>query len=148
MKSLAIDAHAVRKSYGTHAALRGIDLQAETGTICGLVGPNGAGKSTMLRILVDLLRADGGTVRVLGEDPRGNAPLRARIGYLPGELRVATRASGHAYLRQLARITGTDLGLAHELAERLGAGSAPARARTIQRKQAEAGPGPGVHAPA
>lgn len=84
------------------------DLQAETGSICGLVGPNGAGKSTMLR-------ADAGTVRVLGEDPQGNAPLRARIGCLPGELRVATRASGATYLRQLARINSTDLGLGLDL---------------------------------
>ena len=74
------------KDYGRVHALRGLDLEVETGEVLGFLGPNGAGKTTTIRILLDLIRATSGTVEVLGADPRTAGPqLRARIGYLPGE---------------------------------------------------------------
>jgi len=93
----------------------------------GLIGPNGAGKTTTLRTLVDVIRPSSGTVRVLGEDPRrGGAALRRRIGYVPGELHLEGRASGHSLLAFYAEVSGSAgsaasvLGTARDLADRLG----------------------------
>lgn len=88
----AIEVAGLCKNYGKHVALRGIDLLVEPGSVVGFIGPNGSGKTTTMRILLDILRPTAGTVTVLGVDPRrGGAELRARIGYLPGELRLDGR---------------------------------------------------------
>ena len=65
-------------------AVDGIDLSIRKGELFGLLGPNGSGKSTTLKILLGLLRATGGTVRVLGKPPT-DVRAKARIGYLPEE---------------------------------------------------------------
>lgn len=96
------------KDYGRVPALRGLDLEVETGEVLGFLGPNGAGKTTTIRILLDLIRATSGTVEVLGADPRTAGPqLRARIGYLPGEPALPPTLSGGEYLRYLASLRGT-----------------------------------------
>jgi ABC-2 type transport system ATP-binding protein len=79
---IAIDVHALRKSYGPVEALRGIDLSiAGSGQIVGLLGPNGAGKTTLVETLEGLRPPSSGHVSVLGLDPvRAGAALRARIG--------------------------------------------------------------------
>jgi ABC-2 type transport system ATP-binding protein len=77
----------VTKSYGHTTALAGVDLTLEPG-ITGLLGPNGAGKTTLLRILATALAADGGQVRVMGNDPKtasGRVSIRRHLGYLPQE---------------------------------------------------------------
>jgi len=77
----AITATGLRKSFGEHLVLDGVDLEVAEGTIFALLGPNGAGKTTIVQILSTLIGADGGTVRVaghdLGENPDG---VRAAIG--------------------------------------------------------------------
>jgi ABC-2 type transport system ATP-binding protein len=71
----------LRKSYGDHLVLDGIDLNVAEGTVFALLGPNGSGKTTTVRILSTLLLADAGTVRVAGHDLRTQAQLvRAAIG--------------------------------------------------------------------
>jgi ABC-2 type transport system ATP-binding protein len=81
----AIEIEALRKRYGEQVALDGVTLRVEEGAVYGFLGPNGAGKTTTMRILLGLLRADGGSVRVLGRDPwRDGIAVRGRIGYLPG----------------------------------------------------------------
>ena len=57
------------KRFGEKAALDGISLQVETGSVFGLVGSNGAGKSTLLRTLAGVYRPDGGQIRVDGVSP-------------------------------------------------------------------------------
>jgi len=80
----AVATENVSKHFGTEAALRGVNLQVPEGAVYVLIGPNGAGKSTTFRILLDLLRADSGSAKVLGLDPRSDgARLRAGIGYVP-----------------------------------------------------------------
>ncbi|MBM3147248.1 MAG: ATP-binding cassette domain-containing protein, partial [Actinobacteria bacterium] len=75
------------KDYGKVRALAGLDLEVQRGEVFGFLGPNGAGKSTTIRLLLDLLRPTAGRIEVLGRAPAaGSAGLRARIGYLPGEL--------------------------------------------------------------
>jgi len=71
----------LRKSYGDHLVLDGVDLNVAEGTVFALLGPNGSGKTTTVRILSTLLPADAGTVRVAGHDLRTQAQLvRAAIG--------------------------------------------------------------------
>ena len=77
----AVVATGMRKSYGDHLVLDGIDLNVAEGTVFALLGPNGSGKTTTVRILSTLLPADAGTVRVAGHDLRTQAQLvRAAIG--------------------------------------------------------------------
>jgi ABC-2 type transport system ATP-binding protein len=76
-----ISATGLRKSFGDHLVLDGIDLDVATGTVFALLGPNGAGKTTMVQILSTLLHADAGTVRVAGHDlAREPDAVRAAIG--------------------------------------------------------------------
>ncbi|MFS0853334.1 ABC transporter ATP-binding protein [Microbacterium sp. 179-I 3D4 NHS] len=118
----AIDITRLHKAYGRHVALHSLDLHVTPGTIFGLIGPNGAGKTTTLRTLVDVIRPTSGTARVLGEDPRtGGAALRRRIGYVPGELRLEGRVTGHRLLAFYAEVSGPVApGAVDGLAERLG----------------------------
>ncbi|GAA3885079.1 daunorubicin resistance protein DrrA family ABC transporter ATP-binding protein [Saccharothrix violaceirubra] len=73
--------NAVRKAYGDHVVLGGIDLDIPAGSIFALLGPNGAGKTTLVRILSTLIRADAGEMRVAGHDVvREPDAVRAAIG--------------------------------------------------------------------
>ncbi|HXQ12881.1 MAG TPA: ATP-binding cassette domain-containing protein [Caulobacteraceae bacterium] len=63
-----IEAHGLRKAYGSTVALAGIDLTVETGRILGLIGPNGAGKTTALNAILGLIPYEG-KLTVLGRDP-------------------------------------------------------------------------------
>jgi ABC-2 type transport system ATP-binding protein len=84
METVAIEAKGVSKQYGEITALDKLTLAIRPGEIFGLVGANGAGKTTLIKVLVGLLSPDAGQVRVLGLDPRAQAPaLRAQIGYMP-----------------------------------------------------------------
>ncbi|GGD68836.1 ABC transporter ATP-binding protein [Microbacterium murale] len=122
-----IEVRALHKRYGRNIALHELDLRVHPGTVFGLIGPNGAGKTTTLRTLVDVIRPSSGTVRVLGEEPRhGGAALRRRIGYVPGELHLEGRSSGHRLLAFYAEVSGSAgssasvLRTARDLADRLG----------------------------
>src|ERR1700730_8119840 len=78
---MMIETRGLRKSFGDHVVLDGIDLDVAEGTIFALLGPNGAGKTTTVQILSTLIRADSGEVRVAGHDPlREPDAVRAAIG--------------------------------------------------------------------
>lgn len=79
----AIVLEGVRRRFGRKEILRGVTGRVAAGKVVGLLGRNGEGKSTLLRILLDLLAADGGSVEVLGQRPDGSGTLRQRIGYVP-----------------------------------------------------------------
>jgi ABC-2 type transport system ATP-binding protein len=77
----AIAVRDLRKSYGTHEALRGVSFEIREGEVFGLLGPNGAGKTTTVEILEGYRRRDAGAVEVLGADPAAaGSRWRARIG--------------------------------------------------------------------
>jgi ABC-2 type transport system ATP-binding protein len=110
------------KDYGSIRALDGLDLEVQAGEVFGFLGPNGAGKSTTIRLLLDQLRPTAGRVEVLGSVPASGGPaLRARLGYLPGDLNFEVRAKAGDLLHHLARLRGGRGGdRIRPLAERLG----------------------------
>jgi len=80
----AIETINLTKRYGSLTAVNKLNLKVETNAIHGFLGPNGAGKTTTIKVLVGLLRPDGGAVRVLGQEVRGDrADVRLRMGYMP-----------------------------------------------------------------
>jgi ABC-2 type transport system ATP-binding protein len=95
------------KSFGRTRALDGLDLQVAAGEVHGFLGPNGSGKTTTLRILLGLLRADGGSVQLLGGDPwRNAATLHRRLAYVPGEVTLWPNLSGGEVIDLLGRLRG------------------------------------------
>ena len=81
MNDAAIEVRGLRKAYGEHEAVRGIDFAVRRGEVFGLLGPNGAGKTTTVEILEGYRERTGGEVRVLGMDPgRRAVELRERVG--------------------------------------------------------------------
>lgn len=120
--TLAVMTHGLTKSYGKVRALRGVDLEVRRGEIFGFLGPNGSGKTTTIRCLLDLIRPDGGTVHVLGFDPQIDpVAVRARTGYLPGELRIDDAFTVEQALRFFSRLRGNkvDWSYVRELSDRL-----------------------------
>jgi ABC-2 type transport system ATP-binding protein len=102
----AIYAEGLRKSFGTVAALAGVDLAVPTGTVLGLLGPNGAGKTTAVRILTTILRPDAGRAEVLGIDvARRPRDVRHRIGLAGQYAAVDENLTGRENLRLVGRLT-------------------------------------------
>jgi ABC-2 type transport system ATP-binding protein len=103
----AIEVSGLTKSFGRTRALDGLDLTVTTGEVHGFLGPNGAGKSTTLRILLGLLRADGGTARLLGGDPWHDAvALHSRLAYVPGDVTLWPNLTGGEVIDLLGRLRG------------------------------------------
>lgn len=99
----------LEKSYGSVRALDGLDLTVAQGEVRGFLGPNGAGKTTTLRILLGLLKADGGTVEMLGGDPWVDAvELHRRLAYVPGDVELWPKLTGGEAIDILARLRGGD----------------------------------------
>jgi ABC-2 type transport system ATP-binding protein len=118
----AILTRGLTKSYAQIPALRGVDLEVRRGEIFGFLGPNGSGKTTTIRCLLDLIRPDGGTLRVLGLDPQADpVGVRARTGYLPGELRLDNAFTVEGALRFFSQLRHdrVDWSYVRELTERL-----------------------------
>ncbi|MBB6350012.1 ABC transporter ATP-binding protein [Nonomuraea muscovyensis] len=95
------------KTFGPVHALDGLDLTVRTGEVHGFLGPNGAGKTTTLRILLGLLRADGGHAELLGADPwRDAVELHRRLAYVPGDVVLWPTLSGGEAIDLLGRLRG------------------------------------------
>ncbi|HET9168847.1 MAG TPA: ABC transporter ATP-binding protein [Actinospica sp.] len=102
-----IEVAGLRKSFGRTVALDGLDLSVRAGEVHGFLGPNGAGKSTTLRVLLGLLRADGGEARLLGGDPwREAVALHRRLAYVPGDVTLWPSLSGGETIDLLGRLRG------------------------------------------
>jgi ABC-type multidrug transport system ATPase subunit len=105
-----LEARDVRKSYGRHEVLRGVDLAAGPGQLVAVVGENGAGKSTLLKILAGTLAADSGTVALAGT-----------LGYCPQEPVLSDSLTVDQHLRYFAAAYQLPtLRRASELAAQLG----------------------------
>lgn len=102
-----IEIRGLVKRYGKQSALDGLDLTVRRGEVHGFLGPNGAGKSTTIRILLGLIKADGGSVRLLGEDPWTDAvDLHRQLAYVPGDVTLWPSLTGGETIDLLARMRG------------------------------------------
>lgn len=107
MGEAIIQISALRKSFGRVEALRGLDLELAPGQIHGFLGPNGSGKTTTIRVLLGLLRADAGRVRLFGADPwRGAVSLHRRLAYVPGEVNLWPKLTGGEVIDLLTALRG------------------------------------------
>jgi ABC-2 type transport system ATP-binding protein len=97
----------LRKVFGNVVALDGLDLTVSEGEVHGFLGPNGAGKTTTIRILLGLLRSDGGTARLLGGDPWHSAvELHKRLAYVPGDVTLWPTLTGGEVIDLLGKLRG------------------------------------------
>ena len=107
MSKPAIEIDGLVKTFGDFTALDGLDLSVATGEVHGFLGPNGAGKSTTIRVLLGLLRANGGEARLLGGDPWHDAvALHRRLAYVPGDVNLWPNLSGGEAIDLLGRLRG------------------------------------------
>ena len=79
----AVVVERVWKRFGSSDVVRDLSLEIQDGEILGFLGPNGAGKTTTMRMILDIIRPDRGTIRVFGSEP--GVEHQTRIGYLPEE---------------------------------------------------------------
>jgi ABC-2 type transport system ATP-binding protein len=116
----AIAARGLVKTFGRTRALDGLDLEVHTGEVHGFLGPNGAGKTTTIRVLLGLLRATAGEIRLLGSDPWADATaLHRRLAYVPGDVTLWPTLTGGEVIDLLGRLRGhTDRRRRNELLER------------------------------
>src|ERR1700739_1731063 len=102
-----IEIRGLTKNFGAVRALDGLDLTVRQGEVHGFLGPNGAGKSTTIRILLGLVKADGGSARLLGGDPWTDAvELHRQIAYVPGDVTLWPSLPGGETTALLARMRG------------------------------------------
>lgn len=108
MSDAAIETKELKKTYRTLtgktvAALQGVSLRVEYGTIFGLIGQNGAGKTTLVKILLGLSSPSMGSAELLGGSP-GNAAVRRRVGYLPEQMRIPDYMKAKGFLKYMGRL--------------------------------------------
>ncbi|NLD76780.1 MAG: ABC transporter ATP-binding protein [Acidimicrobiales bacterium] len=110
----------LEKSFGPTRALDGLDLELERGQVHGFLGPNGAGKSVTMRILLGLLRHDGGEVELFGRDPwRSAVDLHRRLAYVPGDTNLWPNLTGGEIIDLMGDLRGhIDPARREELIER------------------------------
>ena len=103
----AIEIRDLSKSYGSITALDNLSLSVESNTVHGFLGPNGAGKTTTIKILMGLLRPDGGSVAILGRDAlKGDPTVRSKVGYMPELPRFPSHLTGEELLDIYGRMYG------------------------------------------
>ena len=115
MRTETISLSQVRKSYGPLVAVDDISLTVSQGEIFGLLGPNGAGKTTLIRMIMDIIRPDSGSVKIFGRLLRDED--KSRIGYLPEERGLYARQKVFSILEYFGRLKGLDKSLAQRRAE-------------------------------
>jgi ABC-2 type transport system ATP-binding protein len=105
MPNIAIEAKGLRKTYGTHEAVKNLDLQIPSGEIVGFLGPNGAGKTTTLKMLTGLLKPTAGTASIVGHDiQKEPIAAKAAFGYVPDTPNLYGKLNGWEFLRFMSRL--------------------------------------------
>lgn len=126
----------VSKRYGPHLAVDGVSLQVAAGELFGLIGHNGAGKSTLFRMMLGLIPASQGEVRLCGQSTRssGFREVRRQLGYLPENVVLYDNLTGLETLHYFARLKGASRQECIPLLERMGlSAAAGARVRSYSK---------------
>ena len=105
MSEPAIEIRNVAKRYAAHVAVKDLSLVVPRGTVYGLLGPNGAGKTTTIRMILDIIAPDTGTISVLGSAHRDRA-IQDRVGYLPEERGLYKKMQVNRVLKFLGELKG------------------------------------------
>jgi Cu-processing system ATP-binding protein len=101
-----VSASGLTKRFGRLQVLRGVDLAIRAGRVTAILGPNGAGKSTIIKVLLGLTRADGGSLAVRGQPVDGDPAYRADLGYMPQHARFPENLTGREVIRLLRDLRG------------------------------------------
>ena len=128
MTTAAVQCEGLRKRYGPHEALRGLDLTVPEGALFGFLGPNGAGKSTTLRILSGLVRADAGSASIFGVSAREHVGAVRRTAFLIENAIFPAQLTARRVIRRTARYMGVEadetvlerVGMTHALNRKTG----------------------------
>ena len=116
MSDLAIDIRNVEKRYAEHVAVRDLSLQVPRGAVYGLLGPNGAGKTTTIRMILNIIVPDTGTIALFGQSHLSSG-ITDRIGYLPEERGLYKKMQVRRVLRFLAELKGVPAKVAEQRIE-------------------------------
>ncbi len=107
MPDLAIDIRNVAKRYAEHVAVRNLSLAVPRGSVYGLLGPNGAGKTTTIRMILNIIVPDSGSISLFGQSHLSNGATD-RIGYLPEERGLYKKMQVRRVLKFLAELKGVE----------------------------------------
>jgi Cu-processing system ATP-binding protein len=119
--TVTVAVNGVEKSYGAVKALRDVSFDLGPGRLSALVGHNGAGKTTLIKLMLGLIHAERGAVRVLGEDPAaGEFSARRQLGYLPENVAFNAALTGRETLAFYARLKQIKPASAWPLLDRVG----------------------------
>ena len=105
MTEYAIDIVKVTKRYAEHTAVRDLTLRVPSGSVYGLLGPNGAGKTTTIRMMLNIIAPDSGTIHIFGR-PSSDPKITERMGYLPEERGLYRKMQVKRVLKFLAELKG------------------------------------------
>lgn len=105
MTEYAIDIANVTKRYAEHTAVRDLTLRIPRGSVYGLLGPNGAGKTTTIRMILNIIAPDSGTIHIFGR-PSSDSTITERLGYLPEERGLYRKMQVRRVLKFLAELKG------------------------------------------
>ena len=105
MTEYAIDIVNVTKRYAEHTAVRDLTLRVPTGSVYGLLGPNGAGKTTTIRMILNIIAPDAGSIHIFGR-PSSDPKISERLGYLPEERGLYRKMQVRRVLKFLAELKG------------------------------------------
>lgn len=95
------------KKFGKFTALNGVNFEVNEGEVFGFIGPNGAGKSTTIRILLGILKATEGEVKIFGKDAWSDAvELHKRIAYVPGDVNLWPNLTGGEVIDLFVKLRG------------------------------------------
>ena len=112
MSTPAIEIDRIAKRFAEHVAVRDLSLTIPQGAVYGLLGPNGAGKTTTIRMVLDIMAPDQGSIRIFGA-PHNSNGISDRVGYLPEERGLYRKMQVRRVLRFLAALKGVSADVAN-----------------------------------
>lgn len=98
----------LQKKYKSTLALKNVTMELKRGEVLGFIGPNGAGKSTTIRILLGIIKSNGGTAKIFGKDVwKDSIEIHKRLAYVPGDVNLWPNLTGGEIIDVFMRLQGT-----------------------------------------